>query len=898
MNDPQELPSDHTSFVKTFVDVAGESKGDHSHDPGAAKRQRILTDSTKTGGDMTAPLARYALGGDDNMYLQLGLSVLHTADPNRTLAPAALYNLDVVHAIQQGIQRNILADIKRRDAESEDRLEAVRSNLMVVFGVMGLEDFVEEDDRMSTLLENEYDPQKRSEFKELLQRLYAALDSEMAKQIRIEIWNDDEPGQQVPSALAFALLSAAAADTAPRNTSTNSPVVNYAIARGLCGHRGPMEKRTDSPTDRLLPYDAPPDIALQVARYAGFRLPKTAQVPEIPKSCRDRGTDEAMAAMAGNYAVDDAYDVNKKPCTVKDARQVRWIPKGKHATALAKAAALEHAVARCTQLLSETDSHLSKDAKLSLVRARLSLKISQLDPLHELACASEDGETLHFQPDKPLVTRPVATIRGKLHYPHDAGHHDAPQTSTVLIDQRWTQEHARADAEFRKENTSDISLYKSPAPAELGYIPFATGVSAALEKPQLKPTDEEYFHNTIFESIKKLLEYGLYYADIPDEKTIETTLRGSSAKQSKHAIGTATTRRSGIWNEMLRDIAISTDRLWTFVRTLSGLIGEDADSLLVTADEASAAAARDLQAQRKATADRVAAFQGKIVESLIGSMMKESGLRLDTSPEKAEDSLVVINGDTAKQINDLASGESGRPFFEANVALRSLTERGAGGKHKLGDVVAQLNGVVRQLHNDLDAELLSPQTAGASLAELSLPRNSYFVRLREDTTAAIRSSYDKFSVECAVKGIGRICLWELIEGADHTLCTRFAEFVGHVLIQNRTSTGVSALYASRQQLTVNASQAHCSLQRLINHSAHYRSNYPYPVFETTGTDTLNDLRDEYFQSHRPQPETWVGTSARVAIAYAQDRHFKFVERNFRPADPVPSHLREWVYGHR
>ena len=125
--------------------------------------------------------------------------------------------------------------------------------------------------------------------------------------------------------------------------------------------------------------------------------------------------------------------------------------------------------------------------------------------------------------------------------------------------------------------------------------------------------------------------------------------------------------------------------------------------------------------------------------------MRESGLRLDTAAEDAAESLVVINKDTAKQINDLASGESGRPFFEANVALRALTERGSSGKHKLADVVAQLNGVVRELHQALDAELASPQAAGASLAELSLPRNSYFVKLREDTTAAIRSAYDKFS---------------------------------------------------------------------------------------------------------------------------------------------------------
>ena len=43
-------------------------------------------------------------------------------------------------------------------------------------------------------------------------------------------------------------------------------------------------------------------------------------------------------------------------------------------------------------------------------------------------------------------------------------------------------------------------------------------------------------------------------------------------------------------------------------------------------------------------------------------------------PWRAPRRLVVINADTAKQIHDLASDESGRPFFEANVALRNVVD--------------------------------------------------------------------------------------------------------------------------------------------------------------------------------------------------------------------------------
>ena len=781
----------------------------------------------------------------------------------------------MVHAIRDGIQRNVVADLKRRQSASETELERVRERLVKIIGSLEIGDD-SEDLSKEPLLQEKYDPSKREDFKELLYRLYKRMNSPLVAKLKIQIC---DPNSLTPLLLAAATVK----DVESEVLKMDAPVVHYALARGLCGHRGPMEESTACPTDRLLSYAAPKDLGAILARSKGMRVPEGAWKPPVPEHDATAAIDEAFAAFGGNYAIDYADENDRSHAVVRDARQVRWEPTGKHAVALATAAALEHAVARCTQLLTDADSTLSSEARRAIVDARLCLKLEQLDSLHTLACAAEDGEVLHTPPTAPLVTRPTATLRGRLHFAHDAGHHPAPDTATVLADQRWTAEHARADAAFRKTRpASSISVFQAPAPHELGYLPVPTGTTAARAAPPLDPMDENYLEDTVIDSIKKLVEYGLYYADIPDPKTIEATLNGASS--AADAIGTAETRRSGIWNEMLRDIAVSTDRLWTFVRTLSGLIGEDADSLLVTADEASASAARDLQAQRKATAERVAAFQTKIIESLIASMTKESGLRLDTNAQDAQDALVVINADTAKQINDLASGESGRPFFQANVALRALADNSTGGKHRLGDVVAQLNEVVRELHVALDAELLSPQTAGTSLAELSLPRNSYFVKLREDTVAAIRSSFDKFSVECSIKRIAPIRLWELIEGADHTLCTRFAEFVGHVLVQNRTSTGTSALYASRQQLVINASQAANSLQRLLNHAGHYRATHPTPSFDNP------EGRKRYFESHKEHPETWANHAAAAAIRYAQDRHSRAVDLN------MLSSGRPWLAG--
>jgi hypothetical protein len=354
------------------------------------------------------------------------------------------------------------------------------------------------------------------------------------------------------------------------------------------------------------------------------------------------------------------------------------------------------------------------------------------------------------------------------------------------------------------------------------------------------------------EVYKRLILYGLKYATLKEEmeqedkerkRDAELQLRAATmSSATPGASGSAEDRRSGLWNEMKRELAISTDRVWTFVRTLSGLIGEDADSIIMAADESAMRASQEMERQRRAIADRVTQFHARLVETLVSSLLKDSKLQVTTgdAARKPAESLVVIDSDTAKQIKDLASGESGRPFFEANVALRSLTESARSKPKSLSDTVAAFTEVVSTLHDSLESELQRPETAGASLAELATPRNSYFVRLRDDTSAAIRSSFDRFTTEFSLRGGRHVYLWELVEGNDHMLSSRFAEFVGHMLVQNRVSTGVSAMYASRTQLALNSSQAGISLGKLLNQASKYASSTPAPGFDT------KEQRNAYF----------------------------------------------------
>ena len=83
------------------------------------------------------------------------------------------------------------------------------------------------------------------------------------------------------------------------------------------------------------------------------------------------------------------------------------------------------------------------------------------------------------------------------------------------------------------------------------------------------------------------------------------------------------------------------------------------------------------QAQRVEVAKRVSDTQAKIVESVVGTMLKDSKLSLDKAA--SADALVVVDEESRKQARDLLSGASGRPHWEANhcnyVRVDSIVSR-------------------------------------------------------------------------------------------------------------------------------------------------------------------------------------------------------------------------------
>ena len=120
---------------------------------------------------------------------------------------------------------------------------------------------------------------------------------------------------------------------------------------------------------------------------------------------------------------------------------------------------------------------------------------------------------------------------------------------------------------------------------------------------------------------------------------------------------TAQTRRQGLWAEMQRHVAVSQDRLWVFVRLMSGKIGGNASEVITLADEATLKAAKAIQEQRLEISKRVSDMQSKIVETVVASMLKNSKMTMDYKA----DQLAVIDAEAEKNLKDLSTGAVGDP---------------------------------------------------------------------------------------------------------------------------------------------------------------------------------------------------------------------------------------------
>ena len=694
-------------------------------------------------------------------------------------------------------------------------------------------------------------------------------------------------------------------------------LARWVVARGLVGQRGPAcaaieapvgEDKDTKPIDReadasiamvdaRLPYALPSPVAL------GRLMPHLKQLMDatndpteaevraalatLPTNVAPATAAEVLAAFDGNYAVVGATaaaaDDDRGGIEVPHA--VRWLPTADAAGhAAARAAALEHVAARCTQLAEAPGA--SEGVKAALREAAATLKLAQMAPLYatrEAVAYDERGDCCAPPPvtedNTTLVTRPCAIVRGTLALPVDAGVTRVDSARRIVGDTQLADDN-EARQELKKHNGAtlrvrararaqglDPNVFVSPPLKALRFqrAAAATGVAPADLEVSERCSPQDFSVSNWMRIVNRaIVAANALPIRNAGEQNAASRVNGLLTAMEGTGV-TAESRRDGLWIEFQRKLGISGDRLWDFVRLLSGAVGGDVNEVLTMADEATMRATKAIQEQRLTIAKNVSDMQTKIVSTIVGSMAKESKL----SFENDSNQFVVIDAEAKQRLKDLQSGQLGVPFFEANVAMRNLHKEDADTpKTTLPQLLAGLTEVGNRMQHSLEQTLSQSGTAGASLADLSHPANCYFVSLRPDSVAAIRIAHERMNVELGLRGAGRrLSLYEVVEGGCSMLTTRFAEFAGHVLVQARSTTGISAMYVSPQAMHTNAIQARVALERLVHGAGLYGALVSGPDWSALEKNAIGiqEARDKLMDAGSQVQDHTVGMLMRQAM---------------------------------
>lgn len=316
---------------------------------------------------------------------------------------------------------------------------------------------------------------------------------------------------------------------------------------------------------------------------------------------------------------------------------------------------------------------------------------------------------------------------------------------------------------------------------------------------------------------------------IKHEEVYISKLQSEGSKERQQVFGlersvedASRDRRAAVWSDALREVAVSSDRLYRFVTILTGAIGESADSAISWEDDDLKAVSKENASRQKQVAERVSRFQTKMVESVVTSTLKASKLQLDLARRADGGDLVVMSSDVKDSIRRLVDGEAGHGFFESSVELQNMMS-GSQSPMSIRDIVQSLQGVSGEYYNQIAG---TEQFAPASYQRVVEPRNSYMMHLKPDTSAAVQKAFDFITSELrACGGYHRhVHLWEFVEGKDWTLVTRFAELVGLMLQNTRMRSGNFAAYVGTSQLISNGYNIRMQIQRLKSQACHYLLN--------------------------------------------------------------------------
>jgi len=294
-------------------------------------------------------------------------------------------------------------------------------------------------------------------------------------------------------------------------------------------------------------------------------------------------------------------------------------------------------------------------------------------------------------------------------------------------------------------------------------------------------------------------------------------------------------RRGAIWEDALRELSISQDRLYNFLRTMSGTLHESIESVVDFEDHTTESSNRALRERKNEILKQSSQFQSSMVQAVLSQVLRSSNLSFDLDkPEAAAQQLVVVNKESVKKVQELASGSSGLPFFQQNVELEQRLGAASGTPMPLSDLVRTLQDMAKDMRDSLleqlDDNMMDPSSS--KLEYLAKPKNSYIIRMKNESYSAIKTAFSAFVTEWRGKYPMQrgIRAWELIEGVDMHLTTAFAEFAAHKLAHARMHSSSHAAYVGVAPARANAVQLRMTLNKLTNRALEYVSSVSQPDF--------------------------------------------------------------------
>lgn len=295
-------------------------------------------------------------------------------------------------------------------------------------------------------------------------------------------------------------------------------------------------------------------------------------------------------------------------------------------------------------------------------------------------------------------------------------------------------------------------------------------------------------------------------------------------------------QRDALWSDAKRETAISGDRLWAFVRQLSGTIGESVD-VACQIDDSQVAQQQKDTARRLTEASNIAAREHmNLVRTVMGSILQEGGLAMGISSTGPSDvgQFKIVSSAIRKQASELARGEGGGGFFGRAVDLQKLLSEGAG-EVTIQQLFTEINKVGMELQKAAlsSTSFNSPYETNSGIQLMSAPRNSLVLRYKPEALAAIRQAYTMLQTELRYQNTNSrpVSAWELMEGIDDELSGAFATLCAHLLANTRMFSTSIAPYVGVQQAAFNVHQVKMSLHRMVNAVARYANRYKAPDLE-------------------------------------------------------------------